>query len=649
MRAYVRNKDLKCLFLLISVSYGWYILLFNGNIRIFRFQNAFNIYNNDLNFQIFKALEDKFTIETYGCTIPALKLNGESLEKLNFSSYLNNLTKCVVNSPSLDNNRTHIWIVRSDDRGRTNDVCCYKSFYRSNMIEDITSTSAYHRLKYRKCIVFNEAIRVRSKDEFVRVKCKFQGKAVYKKFFLFAPKKKFMSTTEDTTETYTSKSAYNVIVMGLNAISRLNFHRTMPKTLEYLQEIGAIELLGYHKIENSTRSNIYPLLMGEDLEYLKKTCLPHFTTCFDNCPFIWEWFKKAGYYTALAEDISSLSLFNYKKHGFLKTPTDYYTYTFTHEAEKYGNGKIKQRFLCSQDKYFYEILLDYVENLTMTLKTSKLFGVFWESSISHDELNNPMIMDDRYASFLETLLVSNYLDNTIMFLISDQGMRSLQILATKQGRIESKLPFVYILVPPSFRQEYSKAYDNLKLNSLRLTTPYDMYVTLLDLADMKNLRNERIAYRSHQYYSKDRGISLFLEIPANRTCNMAGIGDSWCTCHKSKPLSVNGEEARQASLVLEEYISSLLESQPQCARLTVTEVLQVKELLIPFGSKNDVEWREFIIAVVMWPGGGKFEATLRYDDVHSWSVVGTVNRINAYSNQSYCTPHFYLKLYCYCD
>jgi len=39
----------------------------------------------------------------------------------------------------------------------------------------------------------------------------------------------------------------NVLIIGLDSTSRLNFRRFMPKTLSVLERIGAFEMMGYTK------------------------------------------------------------------------------------------------------------------------------------------------------------------------------------------------------------------------------------------------------------------------------------------------------------------------------------------------------------------------------------------------------------------
>lgn len=596
-------------------------------------------------------VEETYTIKTPGCTIPGLKPFDKSIKKFIKRP---EIAPCRNSNISLlENNDTHIWIKLENIPyynipRDVNISCCYKAFYRPSSINDITSMNVDNRVQYELCIEFNTYIEV--VNEFVKVSCGYEHKTIYVQFFLFAPKKPMMTFSEDSPETHLNQTGYNVIVMGIDAISRLNFYRTMPKTLTFLKSKGAIELLGYNKVGDNTFPNLTPMLMGVKDTDLKKVCWPHLQSTFDNCPFVWEWFKDAGYYTALGEDSAKLGTFNFGKFGFIGNPTDYYVHTFMHEAETHvGNNRDYNTFICMGNKYFYQVLLDYVEALTRTLKSSKLFGFFWEVTLSHDYLNYPMVMDDSYEKLLKNLDESKYLDDTVLIILSDHGIRWGDIRYTKQGRLEERLPFVHILLPPSFRNNYKIAYNNIIHNSRRLTTPYDIHATLTDLIDLNEVTDEKIEVRSKANYANKKSISLFLPIPSNRTCKIAKIDDHWCTCHKSTKISTTSKISQEAAHHLVKHLNILLRDQPQCAHLMLVEVLDASDLTVGTPRDNEEGWNEVMVVVRTLPGAGVFEATLRYDPSSSkWSLAGTVSRLNVYGEQSRCVQHYQLKLYCYC-
>lgn len=643
MKNWITANRFKYMFLFASLfSTSFFLILVSRTNNISNYHTS---YNQD------DVKSEKFTMKLEGCNIPNLHAMDESIK--NFVNYPTNMDSCL--NPErlpVDHNQTHIWIkgkVREQKESLNNGsfVCCYKGFSRPATIKNINE-NVDNRVSYENCRDFTDTIDVR--HEFVRVNCSMVNSTI-QQFFIFTPKKEFMSHG-DFKEMNPNVSAYNVLVLGIDAVSRLNLYRTMPKTVRYLKSMGAVDLSGYNKVADNTFPNLIPMLMGISEEELNTTCLPYKGAKFDNCPFLWEWYKQAGYYTALGEDSSWLGTFNYCRAGFTSTPTDYYIHTFIHEIETYRDKKhfdFKPTSLCLNEKYLYKFLLDYVENLSCTLNSSKLFGFFWEITMSHDNLNYPMVMDDDYVNFFKKLENSFYLNSSIIFLVSDHGIRWGDIRSTKQGRIEERLPFVFVLTPSSFRSNYSEAFKNLQFNSNSLATPYDMHETLSDLINLKSITNERILSRSEESYHNKRGISLFLPIPTNRTCAIAGISDHWCTCHKSTPISKNSLEAIEAASFLVNHLNTLLEKYPKCATLKLAEIKEATEMIVGKpDNKESGSWREFLMTMKTSPGDGVFEATLRNSSNFYWSVSGTVSRLNRYDSQSACIEDNQLKLYCYC-
>ncbi|KAJ8726517.1 hypothetical protein PYW07_001215 [Mythimna separata] len=142
-------------------------------------------------------------------------------------------------------------------------------------------------------------------------------------------------------------------------------------------------------------------------------------------------------------------------------------------------------------------------------------------------------------------------------------------------------------------------------------------------------------------------MSLFLPIPGNRTCKMAGIDDHWCTCHKGIKIPTNSLDARVTAEQLVKQINEYVKEQQQCVELTLAAVLDVTEMIAGEPREKEVGWREFMAVVRTTPGDGVFEGTLRQHR-QAWSLAGTISRLNLYGEQSHCVDHYQLKLYCYC-
>ncbi|GIX88799.1 uncharacterized protein CEXT_480221 [Caerostris extrusa] len=203
------------------------------------------------------------------------------------------------------------------------------------------------------------------------------------------------------------------------------------------------------------------------------------------------------------------------------------------------------------------------------------------------------------------------------------------------------------------------AIDNLRINQGRLTTPYDIHFTAIDIiksiANNVNLGTETLA----------RGTSLFGFISPNRTCSDAGIPDHYCVCETEKQLTVSDPKSQKAATALVTIINNLLLSHANfCSELTLVEVLRV-DLIVPrrevivnsrlyFGKhvedgKASGMITKLRVIVKTEPGLGLFEGTLLLrEDVEDISVLGDISRINRYGLQSSCIEDPIIRKYCYC-
>jgi len=54
---------------------------------------------------------------------------------------------------------------------------------------------------------------------------------------------------------------FNFLTLGVDSMSRLNFARHMPRTRRFLlEELGAVELAGFNKVDTSHLLKIYSRL-----------------------------------------------------------------------------------------------------------------------------------------------------------------------------------------------------------------------------------------------------------------------------------------------------------------------------------------------------------------------------------------------------
>lgn len=620
------------------LSVLWLMLIVLGTF--FFVLNVFQVNSYDIrpvivkNVSYMKEEHEGFLIKTIGCRITKMDPFHHSIMK-----YVDNKSRpeiCNKGLPSLvESDTNHLYILNTSlDAYNISDTskfgCCYKTFWRLKPAPN----EADRKVKYSdNCVNISDYVEV--KEEFVKVLCYNDSKEIYKEFFSFIPMKKKAKP----------KDSLNVLMIGIDSISRLNLIRTMPKTITYLKKISAFEFLGYNKVADNTFPNLVPVLTGLSTKEIEKNCWFN-DTHFDQCPFIWKLYEAKNYTTVYAEDAAWMGTFNYMKNGFGNQPTDYYWSVFNYIDEKEsGNRHNLNVYRCTGSKMVYKKLIDYTKRFVNKMETENVpyFGFFWGASLSHDYLNYPTIADDDYYNLFEEFYNNGYLEHTALIFMSDHGMRFGGIRSTYQGMMEERLPFLYIVLPKRFINKYPHFKLNLRTNMRRLTTHYDLHETLLDLYNYEKLSNK---YFDMQNVSR-KAYSLFDKIPATRTCSDAGIDDHWCTCQNSVEINTNKAEVLDAANCAVDYINNMLSKYEDCVNLTLSNVTSAR--LHSHSEKMKFLAKDYTIIFSTNPSDALFEATVRLNEIRkTYNVIGTISRINLYGSQSHCVSNFQIKLYCYC-
>ncbi|KAK5646626.1 hypothetical protein RI129_005090 [Pyrocoelia pectoralis] len=590
-----------------------------------------------------------YLIKTEGCRIPYMDPLDPSIVE-----FITNEKQVLCNKnkpPLFKSNLTSLHVIDSSLKyykihNESALECCYTVFKR--VVPNFKEND--NKVEYGECLPFYRDVNI--DDEFVKVSCTYKSKQIYTDFFSFVPIKPTL-----TTQYSDSTSLLNVLVIGLDAVSRVNLHRQMPKTVQVLKEMEAVEFLGYNKVADNTFPNLIPILTGLSENELAETCWRSINDRFDNCSFIWKNFSRKNYATAFGEDSAWMGMFNYAKFGFTVQPTDYFWDPFNYRSEKeIGNQHKMNVYQCVGSREVYKVLLEYIEKFVLRMRQSNIpfFGFFWGSSLSHDYLNKPKLGDEHYANFFGDLVRNGILKNTVLLFISDHGIRWGGIRATFQGRMEERLPFLFMVLPSEYRENHHLAYSNLKRNARRLITPFDLHETIKDLLNPYALTQNFINSRAENRDGDVRGYSLFELIPSNRTCLSANIASHWCTCQESTKIDNNSNIAVETGAFAIDYLNNKLSGYAECAKLALANVHNIhehstKEQFIHGKSY----YLDYTIVFETVPGNGIFEATIRKhvkngENTSYFNVTGTISRINLYGSQSLCMTEFHIKLYCYC-
>ncbi|XP_078692551.1 uncharacterized protein LOC144922560 [Branchiostoma floridae x Branchiostoma belcheri] len=433
----------------------------------------------------------------------------------------------------------------------------------------------------------------------------------------------------------------SVLMLGFDSTSRLNFMRKLPKVYDYLtKEMGAVVLRGYNIVGDATAGAFIPILTGHteaELPNVKRNT--ENSQFVDVYPLIWKQYKKKGYATQFAEDMPGFAAFNLRLNGFKEQPTDHYMRPFWHKIDEGPT-------FCYGSVPKHVMMFDYLKEFHLAYENSRpRFGFTFLTQISHDDLNIIELVQQDLLNLLSGLYEEGHLENTILVVFSDHGPRYGNMRETLQGKIEERLPFMSIVLPDSIKRNNPKVLKTLQQNSDRLTTPFDMYATLADV----------IGHKDPHLPAPNglpRAISLFTKIPANRTCQDAGIETHWCACLQWKSIPPEGSVATKVAKFLVAHINALIKPYMSlCHQLSIVNVTHA-EAAEP-DNQNGITYRDVQITVETTPGRALFEATVHITEKlgnDSMTVTSDISRINKYGHQSDCVLNTNpeLRKFCYC-
>lgn len=209
--------------------------------------------------------------------------------------------------------------------------------------------------------------------------------------------------------------------------------------------------------------------------------------------------------------------------------------------------------------------------------------------------------------------------------------------------------------------------SNLVQNRAILTTHFDLHQNLLDLLHLNSIKEANLNKRNKDLEASElpRGISLFLPVPARRTCTDAGIDVHWCVCQARVTLKDpnNILIIRNAADQVVNKINKMLTNFPQRAKLKLASIFNAEILetenketinsLAQVSSMDDDEGlkgTKFTCSVSfnVSPSNATFEATITRHTDGEWTHGSDISRTNVYGSQIRCLADYDLKRFCFC-
>lgn len=369
----------------------------------------------------------------------------------------------------------------------------------------------------------------------------------------------------------------------------------------------------------------------------------------DDAPFIWKDFKKAGYVTAYAEDYSRIETFHYLKKGFKEHPVDYYLRPMMKVADFIFNWNLLH-LSCNGFKTDSEHVMDYAMEFVRRFKKDPYFGFFWMNTFSHNFVSDPTSMDERFREYLMDLTISDLLDNTILILGSDHGVRwGLTRMIEKLGFHEDSLPIMFVRLPAWMKHDerYKKYASALTINKNRLTSTYDMYLTIKHMLSLSGRLKKNHKLKAE---SCPKCTSLLTEVPNNRSCEDAGIPSHFCACEENQSESTNQDDNKAIGEGVVSFINSNLYNHnvtSVCRQLILDKVVHNTMM-------KGADWSKehYRIDLSTSPNFGAYEANVECSrrggaEITDVKVV-SVFRTNSYAEDSKCISVPDLLQFCSC-
>ncbi|KAI5636289.1 hypothetical protein NE865_10955 [Phthorimaea operculella] len=581
--------------------------------------------------------KEDYLIHTPGCTIP------NYMKTMKFKETSNRKAKCgqrvvFVDRTSEDEVTFRIEYDKVVKNMSESFACSYQYVTRSNKrgMED------FHVIYSNKKTFQNGDI-IKLEEEVILVTCDlFSSK--HKKIFSYSDaylilKKKVGSDFKpdndfDDRISYEENDSWNVLIVGMDTMSRGRAYHSIPKTVKYLKVNDWLDYRGYHKVASNTFPNIMAVLTGKNASIKWRECARGMDYCHQL--IIWNKFKEAGYMTAFGEDYIKLPDTFSPYKGFTKPPTDHYARTIFLTGE-HASGNL----ICTKNKPSAEHLLDYSLQFVKTYKDDKFFGYFWTNSYSHNPDALPTLFEDYLIAYFENLKSSGALNKTFVFFLSDHGFRFGPNRILRESYYDERLPMLFMWVPYDYRYKYLDEYENLKLNQFRFTTPYDLHATLVNILTKSNESIE--VARAPE--GCPRCTSLNEEISPQRTCEEVNVDKKWCSCHgMSSATSLENSDTTGLDLAVT-YLQNRSKKVKtikctECSPLEINKVM--RNDVYKMGNKT-----YYVIAFNFHPGDVAYEVTVEASG-DKLNVLGPTDPISKWNAKGYCAIEKNDRPFCIC-
>ncbi len=499
---------------------------------------------------------------------------------------------------------------------------------------------------------------IQKREKYKRLVEDFRGKRVYPKVNSLINSIDYSLNCSRNRTSKNARGKPNVLIIGIDSVSLKNFKRIFPQTFNYLNNLQDNIIFSHmNSAGTSTIDNMIQMLTGLNRNELNKHLDKKFDETFaDYLPFIWDEYESRGYLTFFQEDCPSLGIFNYLRSGFRYFPTHFYARSFWTQFYKIRSNK---DWNCHRSRPTFAYFLENIELILkqMSLENNRdipYFSFNWLTEYTHDYIDVNPLLDVSIKNILHKLEISGYLNNTILFFLSDHGHKLTSYSSTENGKKERITPLLSVRLPRSVFS--SKYHGNLVKNKDKLVSFVDVYQTLKQILFLSQHElNEENEFCKNLFKNKSknirqlRGTSLLEEISPHRLCSDVHITDSYCSCFKSinitesQILTETRHSFNSIGVKTLNYIKNITKSiSSKCLTYSVDYVGEFKKIHY---SKEKIIYSGQIL---LQPGEALFQINLKLDKKDELVFNDLPIRLSKYGNQSHCIHDRDLQNYCYC-
>ena len=213
-----------------------------------------------------------------------------------------------------------------------------------------------------------------------------------------ATKTKTKTTTTTTTQrvkmSVGGEEKMNVLMIGIDSVSRHHFRRVFPRTYEFLADGAHASHTAIFRQFSSLGTNTYPNIIAMltglvnfsiDEYELKGDVWPYRernSTFHDRLPFVWNDYAEQGYATIMQEDYPAIGVFNFRKNGFRAKPTHVYGRAYWSKYYAIRSGPDK----CHYHTPTYDTWLEQTELTVQALNGSGVpyFALNYMTEYTHE-------------------------------------------------------------------------------------------------------------------------------------------------------------------------------------------------------------------------------------------------------------------------